>query len=65
MDVEIAENDCGAWVYLSGDYNYDCSVDLGDFAIIDGQGEAAAGRPIMVERHTRTMIRTAWMMIGK
>ena len=39
VNVKIAENDCGAWGYLAGDYNYDCGVDLGDFATISSFGE--------------------------
>ena len=36
VDVEIAENDCGAWAYLRTDLNYDCFVNLGDLAIAAG-----------------------------
>jgi len=39
VDVAIAENDCGAWGYLQTDLNSDCSVNLGDFAMIADWGE--------------------------
>ncbi len=32
ISVQIAENDCGAWGYLYEDYNFDCRVDLDDYA---------------------------------
>ena len=39
VDVEIAENDCGAWGYLQTDLNNDCIVNLGDFSMIAVLGE--------------------------
>ncbi len=31
--VDVADNECGVWGYSPYDFNEDCSVDLGDFAI--------------------------------
>lgn len=32
--VSIIENECGAWGYLAGDLNVDCTVDLLDFELL-------------------------------
>ncbi len=34
LTVEITENECGAWGYLAADYNFDCFVDLFDYALL-------------------------------
>jgi len=36
-NVEIAENDCGAWGFHSMDFNQDCGVDLEDLALFAAQ----------------------------
>lgn len=32
--ASITENECGAWGYLGGDLNFDCTVDLPDFELL-------------------------------
>jgi hypothetical protein len=33
VDVEVGDNECGAWGYMHVDVNKDCYVNLGDFAL--------------------------------
>jgi len=33
VDVEVGDNECGAWGYDRRDVNHDCYVNLGDFAL--------------------------------
>jgi len=37
VDVEVQDNDCGAWGYMHVDVNKDCYVNLGDFALLSEQ----------------------------
>jgi hypothetical protein len=36
LSVIVNENDCGAWGYLDGDVNRDCTVDFTDFGALAG-----------------------------
>ncbi|AQQ08304.1 Intracellular exo-alpha-(1-_5)-L-arabinofuranosidase [Sedimentisphaera cyanobacteriorum] len=33
VEVQIADDSCGIWGYLEGDYNMDCKVDIEDYSI--------------------------------
>ncbi|MHC4214617.1 MAG: hypothetical protein ACYSWP_14740 [Planctomycetota bacterium] len=37
VDVDVQDNECGAWGYMHTDVNEDCYVDLGDVALFYGQ----------------------------
>jgi hypothetical protein len=37
VDVNILENECGAWGYVWGDFNTDCTVDLTDLLAFAGE----------------------------